>query len=394
MLARRLISSLVAAITAAALAVALAPAHAQTLPPPLANPAFGFPIPGDYVTPATAATAGLALSDRWLGRAAYENPAAIVPKGVEVSPLYQRTSRQDISSSNREFDQTFGYIDLAGFSLSLPTGKWGLVLYGWQPVLRLEEQTYTAGPLVLPAEVHQLDSQREVRGGAAISRSIGAVRAGVSGEWVHRDDNYETHIQSGDPTAGDRVVNMSGDGYGVSGGVVYEKDADQLHGVWVGASARYGAEIPLTGTYSGVNDFPGGLAADTTFAFDATRGSEWSGGLSARMTVAPSTRVLLGFSGRSGQTWDGFGIATTSGGGWSAGLDWKDEELPWGARFGVGQEWNPGSLEKQAGLLSIGFTYVSGTLVMDFGLMHRNLTREDFPNSADDRAVVTVKVGF
>jgi hypothetical protein len=162
----------------------------------------------------------------------------------------------------------------------------------------------------------------------------------------------------------------------------------------VGASARYGAEIPLTGTYAGVNDSPNAVANDTTYSFDATRGSEWSGGVSARMTVAPATRVLLGLSGRSGQTWDGFGVETTSGGGWSAGLDWKDEELPWGARFGVGQEWNPGALEKASGLLSIGFTYVSGSLVTDLSLFHRNLEREGFAHSADDRALLTVKVGF
>jgi len=389
MLARRLTQIRAALFCAALLALAGSAVRAQTLPPPLSNPKFGFPVPGDYVTPATAASAGLALSDRWLGKSVYENPAANVPKGVEVSPVYQRTSRQDISSTNRDFDQTFGYIDIVGASLSMPTGKWGLVLYGWQPVLRLEEQTYTTGPQISPAEVRQLDSQREIRGGAAISRSFGAYRAGVSGEWVHRDDNYETHLQSGDPLAGDQVTTFSGDGYGASGGVTYEKDPDKLHGIWVGAAAHYGAEIPLTGT---VDQH---LAAfDTTWAFDATRGSEWSGGLSARMTVAPSTRVLLGLSGRSGQTWDGFGVETTSGTGWSAGLDWKDEELPWGARFGVGQEWNSGALEERAGLFSFGFTYVSGGLVMDLGLLHRNLERETFAHSADDRAVLTVQVGF
>jgi hypothetical protein len=31
---------------------------------------------------------------------------------------------------------------------------------------------------------------------------------------------------------------------------------------------------------------------------------------------------------------------------------------------------------------------------MDVGLMHRNLAREGFAHSADDRAVLTVKVGF
>jgi hypothetical protein len=112
------------------------------------------------------------------------------------------------------------------------------------------------------------------------------------------------------------------------------------------------------------------------------------------MTVSPATRVLLSGTVRSGQDWQSFGLETTTGGGWSAGLDWKDEELPWGARFGVGQEWNPGALEEKAGLLSIGFTYVSGSMVMDLGLFHRNLEREGFAHSADNRAVLTVKVGF
>jgi hypothetical protein len=390
MLARRLISSRAAALCAAlGLALAGSAARAQSLPPPLDNPAYGFPVPGDHVTPATAASAGLALSDRWLGASIYENPAASPLKGVEVSPLFQRTSRQDISSSNRGFDQTFGYLDLAGLSVSLPAGKWGLVLYGWQPVLRLEEQTYTTGPQIAPSQVGQLDSQREIRGGGAVSRAFGLVRAGVSGEWVHREDNYETHEQSGGPLAGDRVTEFSGDGYGVSGGLVYQKDPDQVRGLWVGASLHYSDEIPLTGT---VDEH---LAlGDTTYAFEATRGSEWTGGLSARMTVAPATRVLVAGSWRSGQDWEGFGVETSAGGGWSAGLDWKDEELPWGARFGVGQEWNPGALEENTGLLSIGFTYVSGSLVMDLGLLHRNLEREGFAHSADDRAVLTVKVGF
>jgi hypothetical protein len=31
---------------------------------------------------------------------------------------------------------------------------------------------------------------------------------------------------------------------------------------------------------------------------------------------------------------------------------------------------------------------------MDLGLFHRNLERESFAHSADDRAVLTVQVGF
>src|SRR6516225_8424191 len=114
MLARRLTSSRAAALCAAVLVLAGTSARAQTPPPPLADSAFGFPVPGDYVTPATAASAGLALADRWLGSSIYENPSADVPRGIEASPVLQRTSRQDLSSQNHDFEQTFAYFDLAG----------------------------------------------------------------------------------------------------------------------------------------------------------------------------------------------------------------------------------------------------------------------------------------
>src|SRR4030095_15041574 len=112
MLARRLTSSRAVVVCAATLAIAGSPVRAQ-MPPPLGNPVYGFPVPGDYVTPATAASAGLSLADRWLSASLYATPAASVRGGVDVAPLFQRTSRQDISSSNRDFDQTIGYLDLA-----------------------------------------------------------------------------------------------------------------------------------------------------------------------------------------------------------------------------------------------------------------------------------------
>src|SRR5947207_11738661 len=167
----------------AALAVALAcvcPAARAAAPPPLSNPVYGFPLPGDYAAAANATSAGLALADRWLGSSAYENPAARVPQGIELSPLFQRVSRQDLSSENRDFEQTSGFPDFAGASLSFRTKSWGLVLYAWQPVLRLEEQGYSAGPLVAPAAVQQQDHQRELRGGGAVSRGFGALRLGAS----------------------------------------------------------------------------------------------------------------------------------------------------------------------------------------------------------------------
>jgi hypothetical protein len=387
MLARRRILSRVAAILTCALA--LVPAAHAAAPPPLSNPAYGFPLPGDFVTPATAASAGLSLADRWLGQSPYENPAAKMVQGVELSPVFQRVSRQDLASKNRDVVQNTGYLDLAGLSLSLPIRSWGLVLYGWQPVLRLEEQSYSAGPLVSPAQIRQLATQREVRGGAAVSHDLRAVRLGVAGEWVHRDDSYETHEQSGSPSAGDRVLQFNGDAWGGSAGITWSKDPDSTWGSWVGAALHYTSDIAVTGTSESHL-----LNLDTTLVVAATHQAEWSGGVSTRVTVAPSTRVVGAISLRTGYDWQGFDFGTSGGTGWSLGLDWKDPELPWGARFGVGQESNPGAVEPKAGLVSAGFTWVSGDLVIDVGLMHRNLRREGSPNSADDRAVASVKLAF
>src|SRR5262245_26892509 len=106
MLSRRRTPSRAALLVLAAVAFAV-PARAQA-PQPLSTPLRAYPLPGDYVTPATAASAGLALSDRWLGTSVYENPAATPFKGIEFSPVFQRVSRQDLASENREFTQTFG----------------------------------------------------------------------------------------------------------------------------------------------------------------------------------------------------------------------------------------------------------------------------------------------
>ena len=387
MLARRRILTRVAALSLAALAL-VPVAHAGP-PAPLSNAKFGFPLPGDFAAAANAASAGLALSDRWLGESAYENPAATVKQGIEISPLFQRVSRQDLAAHNRDVVQTQGYPDLAGLSLSLPAKRLGLVLYAWQPVLRLEQQAYSAGPLVSPAAVQQQALQREMRGGAALSRSAGAVRVGVAGEWVHRDDSYETHEQSGAPSSGDRVLKFKGDAWAGSAGVAWSKDPDRPWGSWLGAAVHYGSELKVTGS----TDYHLAIG-DSAATFEATREAEWSGGVSARVTVAPATRVVAGVSVRSGANWQGFDFGTTGGAGWGLGLDWKDPELPWGARFGVGQEAAPGAVEQTVGLLSAGFTWVSGDLTIDVGLLHRNLARDGSPNSADDRAVASVKLGF
>lgn len=387
MLARRL-NLPVVALAFAACVLASSPASAQA-PAALTNPTYGFPLPGDHVAATSARSAALALADRWLGESPYENPAGCPAQGLELSPVFQRTSRQDLSSQNRDYDQTFGFPDFAAASFSMPVGAWGFVAYAWQPVLRLEEVAFSAGPLVSPAAVSLSDHQREIRAGLAVSRGFGGARFGVSGEWLRRQDSYETHEISGSPRSGDRVMDFDGSGFGGSAGFTYARDPDRPWGSWIGGAIHYGSELTLDGTITEHL-----ASGDTASTFQLVREAEWSGGISARITVAPATRVVGGVSLRSGADWAGLGRGTTTGGGWSVGLDWKDEELPWGARFGVGQETQPGANEKNSGLLALGFTWVSGDLSLDIGILHRNLAREGFPNSADDRAVGTVRIAF
>lgn len=388
MLERRHTSLRAAACVLAALAL-LAPAARAQLPPVMVNASFGFPFPGDFTSPANATSASVALADRWLGSSAYENPAALVPKGIEVSPMFQRVNRQDMAAQNRDYDQIFGYPAFAGAQLSLPVRGWGLTAYVWQPVVRLEEYSFSAGPIAQPAFVRLLTSQQELRAGLAVSHAVGAARLGVSGEWVDRNDRYETSEQSGAPTAGDRIIEMKGSGFGGSAGVSWEKDADRPWGRWFGAALHYGPEITLDGT----DDEQLALGSSTT-TFTLTRAVEWSGGASGRVTIAPATRFVAGLSFRTGQDYGSSTPGTGSGFNWGAGIDWKDEELPWGARFGVGQETLQDAFEPKAGLLSLGFTWISGKLVVDASILHRNISREDLPHASDDRAVLSVKVGF
>src|SRR5262245_55924778 len=157
MIDRRHLHLLAAVLVPALLSVAAPAARAQ-VPPVLTSPAFGFPFASEFPSPANAASAGVALADRWLGVSGYENPAALVPKGLEISPVFQRVNRQDIASQNRDYDQVIGYPEFAGGRLSLPMGDWGLMAYAWRPVLRLEEFSYSAGPLAQPAFVRELTS--------------------------------------------------------------------------------------------------------------------------------------------------------------------------------------------------------------------------------------------
>lgn len=366
-------------------------AHAQ-LPSPLSNPVFGFAVPGVPVAAANAASAGVALADRWLGDSPYENPAYAPPKGftLEASPLFQRVNRQDVVSINRSTTQTVGYPDAAGGMLAYGTGRIGIALYAWQPVLRLEQMNYEFGPLATPGQMDQQAMQRELRVGAAVSYPMTEeFSVGVSGEFVRRDDSYETHEQSGSPSAGERRLAFRGNALGAGLGVRYIKDAGQPWGRELGAAIHWQQAIDLEGTYEERL-----TAGDSTGVVRATLESAFSGGVSGRVNVAPSTWVVAGVSSRSSEAWSGFGVWSDAALGVGIGLVWKDAELPYGFRFGLGRESSPGALETKSGLASVGFTYVAKGLVLDLGVLHRNLARDGFPRSADDRILGSVRVAF
>lgn len=350
-----LMSSLRVTVITALVALASV-AHAQ-LPAPLSNPVFGFAVPGVPVAAANAASAGVALADRWLGTSPYENPAFAPPKGftLEATPLFQRVNRQDVVSINRSTQQTVGYPDAAGGMLAYGAGRIGVALYAWQPVLRLEQMNYEFGPLATPGQMDQQAQQRELRVGAAVSYPLNdALRVGVAGEFVRRDDSYETHEQSGSPSSGDRTLAFNGSGLGASVGVRYVKDAGQPWESELGAALHWQQDLELTGTYQ-----ENLLAGDSTGAVGVTLESSLSGGLSGRVNVAPSTWVVAGLSSRSSEAWSGFGVWSDAALGFGLGLVWKDAELPYGFRFGLGRESSPGALETKSGLASVGFTYVS-----------------------------------
>ena len=118
---------------AAGLALA-APARGQ-LPVTISSELF--PFPGSHVSPASAASAGLALADRWLADEPFANPSASRPYTLALSPMLLHVSRQDLRAEHRSYQETSAFFDAAGGYFSLESGAVGVALYGYQPVVRL-----------------------------------------------------------------------------------------------------------------------------------------------------------------------------------------------------------------------------------------------------------------
>lgn len=383
--------------TAAVLSIVLAAAAAPGIPrasaaapPPLDPQTFAFP--GALVAPASAVSAGLAFSDRWLVAGAFDNPAIASPPGLQVSPALLRVNRQDLRAANRETDEQAAFFDFGGASLSLPAGHGAITLNVYQPRLRLENTAFTKGPSIVlgpPATVTTDAAMREMRAGLGASIGTGALRLGVTAEWTHRDDRYSVIEASGDPDAGTRTLTFSGDAFGGALGVRLERSPEHTGGIAIGAGVRLAPALDVSGTSTSEL-----VSGDTAFAVAATRGATVEGGATARVTLSRESAAFLSLGARSGERWDGFGVEASPATDWHAGVQYHDEETPWSARLGFGQEVQPGTPEPRAVAFGVGVGWTDRSLSLDVGYLRRSFARPARATSYDHRVVASVGVAF
>jgi hypothetical protein len=369
-------------LCAVVLLVTAADAGAQ-LPSPLdVGGRYGFP--GALPGPASAVSAGLGLSDRWLGDEPFDNPAAAPERGIMAAPVFQRVKRQDLPADYRNYEETAGYLDVAGGWLSLPVRGIGMVLYACEPVLRLEDEAFTSKPDQVPVGTFtSTSSARELRAGLALSHAWRGARFGAAVEWTRREDSYDFNEIEGSPQPGVRHVDFSGDGIGFQAGA----SVPVTSVVVLGGALRYVPALDLAGEQSDP-----WLAAGQPVA--VRREAGWDGGVSTRWTVSDAFRVLASLGGRTAQAWDGFGVSSGRAASWSAGLEYEEPEQPWTFRFGLGQEQQEDVPEPRAGVLALGVGWKAEALRLDLGVLRRSFERAGKATSYDDRVVAGATVGF
>jgi hypothetical protein len=377
---------------ALAVAAALGPSSslAQTPPSPIDPTLFSFP--GSVAGTGAASTTALALADRWLGEDPFDNPAFVPRKSLTLSPVLLHTSRQDLRADNRHFDETTAFFDMAGGWADLGAKGVALALYAYQPLLRREANAFERGSVALPvapAVVESDASMRELRAGLAASTTLGPARVGIAGEWTRRDDAYHYREQSGSPGAGDRTVDFAGNGFGGQVGARLDRTPAERFGFSIGVQARYVPEIQVDGSQK--LDILTGLEENTV---TATREAGWEGGLSARLALSTSFRVLAAWGGRTAQDWDGFGVTSGEATSWSLGGDFHDTRDPWTLRFGFGQERQADVPESRDGMFGLGLGWRFDQTMAEIGVLRRAVERPDQPTSFDDRVVATLVFRF
>jgi hypothetical protein len=367
-------------------AVLLGVAAVAGAQPPVPLGSGIYPFPGALPGPASAVSAGLGLSDRWLGEEPFDNPAATPARGIMVAPVFQRVKRQDLPA-DYDYDEIEGYLDLAGGWLSLPVRGVGVTLYAYQPVLRLEDATLTTREdpdlTLLPRVFAATGSARELRAGLALSHAWRGAQLGAAVEWTRRDDSYDFNEIQGTPLPGLSHLDFSGDGIGFQVGA----RVPVAPAVELGGALRYVPSLDLSGQQTIE-------ALDLEQPVSASREAGWDGGVSARWSASDAFRVLASLGGRTAQAWDGFGVSAGRAVSWSAGLEYAEPEQPWAFRLGLGQEQQVGTPEPRAAVFAVGLGWKADELRLDLGVLRRSFERAGKATSYDDRVVASVTVGF
>lgn len=371
---------------AAMLLLFSAPAADAAPPDPIRTDLFSFP--GAVAHPASAASAGTALADRWLGDEPFWNPAIANGRAAVVSGLLLRVNRQDLRADNRHYDEQPAFFDAAGAWVAFPLRPVTLGVYVFQPVLRLEDNAFERGILASPtppAIVHSNTSMREVRGGVVTALGLGRARAGVAVEWTYRSDRYQTTEQSGAPDEGTRSAEFSGQAPSGQAGARVDFGDLEKPAFSVGAGLRYLPELTVDGEQRW--DLLSGAGSAT---LSARREAGIEGGFSLRWAATPALELLAGGGGRTAQEWQGFDVTSGASSSWSAALRYHDPLEAWTVRFGLGREQQGDAPESNAGVIGLGIGWNLDQTLIEVGVVRRSLERSDQPTSFDDRVVVSV----
>lgn len=380
------------ALAAAALVVGGAPARAQlpvTITPDL------FPFPGTHHSPGSAVSAGLAIADRWLGEEPFDNPAASRPSTLALSPMILHVSRQDLRADHRSYEEQSAFFDAAGGFFSLQRGRLGLALYGYQPVVRLEDNLFLTGSTVGPSgSVQSNSSAREFRGGLALSLGPGRWRFGIAGEWTQRVDHYERSEKTGGPDYQTHTADFSGGGVGGQAG--FRLSTGEGPGaLTLGGAVRYVPELDLTGDESVLTTtISPPSTATTTTPIATLREAGWEGGLSLRYAVTEAFRALAAAGGRTAQEYRDWDVQSGSGAEWKLAGEYHDRRDAWTVRFGLGQEHQTDVPEPRAAVVGLGIGLQLESTQVDFGIVHRSFKRADHPASVEDRVVLSLVQRF
>lgn len=364
------------------------PAHADKPPDPMGSDVYNFP--GQVASPGSAASAGVAMADAWLGEEPFDNPALPVANRFSISPLLYHVSRQDLRGLNRGYSEQSAFIDGAGGWIGWHRGSLTLFAYGHQPVLRLEENAYLTGPLAgNPAPVENSSHSRETRAAAGLSFGRGRWRAGLAGEWTRRDDSYSTVDKSNSPLSGSSEASFSGSAVGGQAGLRAELGPQGVNHVTLGAALRFVPELKVDGSHLAQL-----ASGNSSGPVSATRESGYEGGMSARWVATSQLRVFGGVGGHTAQEWKGFGLTRGDGTRWGLGVDFHDARDPWTLRFGLGQDNESGVREPTNGVIGVGFGWdLEGTLA-DFAVSRHSFSHLGGATSYDDRVLLSIVLPF